>query len=47
MTVMKNKKVSTLSIDSVSFETAGEYICVARNRAGSTTFSAVLNVNGT
>lgn len=46
VTVMKNKKVSTLSIDSVSFENYGEYTCTAKNRAGSTTHSAVLNVNG-
>lgn len=46
LAIMKNKKVSTLSIDSVSFESAGEYTCVARNRAGYTSHSAVLNVNG-
>lgn len=46
VTVMKNKKVSTLSIDSVSFETAGQYTCLAKNRAGHSSFSAILNVNG-
>lgn len=47
VTVMKNKKASMLSIDSVSSESAGEYTCVAKNRAGSASHSAVLNVNGT
>lgn len=45
--IMKNKKVNSLTIDSVSSEDAGEYTCVATNRAGSATHSAVLNVNGT
>lgn len=47
VTIMRNKKVSTLSVDSVSFESAGEYTCVATNPAGSSSHSAVLNVNGT
>lgn len=46
ITIMKNQKVSTLSIDSVSFESAGEYTCLARNRAGSISHAARLNVNG-
>lgn len=46
VTVLKNNKASMLSIDSISFESAGEYTCVARNRAGATKVSAVLNVNG-
>lgn len=46
VTIMKNKKVSTLSIDSVSFENAGQYTCVATNRAGSVSHTATLNVNG-
>lgn len=41
------KRVSQLSIDSVSTEHAGEYTCVARNSAGTIHFSAVLNVNCT
>lgn len=41
------KRVSQLNIDSVSAEHAGQYSCLAKNRAGSTTFSATLNVNGT
>lgn len=41
-----NKKISTLSIDSVLAEHAGEYTCLAKNPAGSTSSSAFLNVNG-
>lgn len=44
--IMKNKKASMLSIDSVSSESAGEYTCVAKNRAGFSSHSAVLDVNG-
>lgn len=40
------KRVSQLSIDSVSAEHAGEYTCLAKNKAGITSFSALLNVNG-
>lgn len=47
ISIMKSRKVNTLSIESVSFESAGEYSCVAKNRAGSTSHSAILNVNGT
>lgn len=46
VTILRGKKLSALSLDSVSFESAGEYTCVAKNRAGVTSFSAVLNVNG-
>lgn len=42
-----NKRISQLSIDSVEAEHAGEYICLAKNRAGLATYSAVLHVNGT
>lgn len=42
-----NKKISTLSIDSVQEEHAGSYTCIARNRAGITTVSAWLHVNST
>lgn len=44
--IMKNKKVNSLTIDAVSFEDAGVYTCLAMNRAGSTSHSAILNVNG-
>lgn len=40
------KRISQLIIDSVSAEHAGQYTCSAKNKAGSTTFSATLNVNG-
>ncbi|VEN53577.1 unnamed protein product [Callosobruchus maculatus] len=39
------KKISTLSIDSVSAKHSGEYTCVAENKAGSSRYSAILNVN--
>lgn len=42
-----NKKVSTLSVDSVEASHAGIYTCSAKNAAGSAMHSTVLNVNGT
>ncbi|XP_066145690.1 cell adhesion molecule Dscam1 isoform X36 [Euwallacea fornicatus] len=39
------KKGSSLTIDSVSADHAGEYSCIALNRAGFDRHSAVLNVN--
>lgn len=47
ISLLKRKKVSTLDIESVAQEHAGEYTCVAKNSAGSSFYSAVLNVNGT
>lgn len=41
------KKISTLSIDSVKAEHAGSYTCIAENRAGRTSYSSELFVNGT
>lgn len=41
-----SKRVSSLTIESVEAEHAGEYICYASNMAGTSSFSAVLNVNG-
>lgn len=46
ISVLKGRKVSTLNIDSVSSKHAGVYTCVASNRAGSASYSTVLNVNG-
>lgn len=40
------KKVSTVTIDSVQGHHAGEYSCVAENKAGIATFSVHLQVNG-
>lgn len=42
-----NKKISTLSIESIEAKHAGLYICVAKNLAGTASHSAYLNVNGT
>lgn len=45
--VLKTKpRVSQLSIDSVQGYHSGEYKCIASNKAGNVSFSAVLNVNG-
>lgn len=41
-----NKRIVQLSIDSVQAEHAGEFACVAKNPAGTATYSAVLHVNG-
>lgn len=41
-----NKRISTLSIDSVRAENTGEYTCTARNLAGGASYAASLNVNG-
>lgn len=43
---MVNKKLSTLSIDSVSAEHTGVYMCRAENVAGTASYSAELRVNG-
>ena len=41
------KMISLLSIDSVAAHHAGEYTCVASNKAGNSKRSALLVVNGT
>lgn len=46
-TLRTNKRISQLSIDSVQAEHAGEFTCVAKNRAGMATYSTILHVNGT
>lgn len=45
-TVTKSKRVSLITIDSVTAKHAGEYTCTASNRAGATSHSAHLAVNG-
>ena len=45
--VLVNKRLSTISIESVSAEHVGNYTCWAENLAGNDSFTAVLNVNGT
>lgn len=42
-----NRHMSALSIESVTARHAGEYTCVATNRAGNATHSTTLAVNGT
>lgn len=42
-----NKRLSTLSIESVQADNAGEYKCIARNLAGYAEHAAYLYVNGT
>lgn len=41
-----NKKVSTLTIDSVDESHSGDYQCVVQNSAGTAQFSASLHVKG-
>uniref|UniRef100_A0A8D8X8C8 Down syndrome cell adhesion molecule-like protein Dscam2 n=1 Tax=Cacopsylla melanoneura TaxID=428564 RepID=A0A8D8X8C8_9HEMI len=46
LTIAKNSaRVSALTIDAVTHEHAGNYTCFAVNRAGTSTFNAILNVN--
>ena len=47
--IMSNsgKRLKMLTIESVNAKHAGEYTCVASNDAGSTSRSAILDVNGT
>lgn len=45
-TASVGKRTVLLSIDSVSYEHAGNYSCIAQNAAGATAVSAELQVNG-
>lgn len=40
------KRLTTLSIEDVQANHVGEYTCVAKNIAGSSSYSAYLHVNG-
>lgn len=40
------KKISALTVDSISREHAGNYTCVTKNNAGTSSFTAALNVKG-
>ncbi|KAI5745650.1 hypothetical protein M8J76_013118 [Diaphorina citri] len=47
LTIAKTSaRVSALTIDSVTHQHAGNYTCFAANRAGTSTYNAILNVNG-
>lgn len=46
ISILRDRKMITLSIDSVSSETAGNYTCLAKNSAGVATHTTTLNVNG-
>lgn len=41
-----NKRISTLSIESVNAEHAGVYTCRAKNKAGAAEYETTLNVKG-
>lgn len=41
-----NKRITTLSIESVTAENGGNYTCIAENPAGASSYTATLNVNG-
>ena len=47
ISIMNNKRASQLTIESVEHHLAGEYRCIAENRAGTAEFATYLNVNGT
>lgn len=47
ITISSGKRHSMLAIDSVAARHTGEYTCTASNRAGATSHTAVLAVNGT
>lgn len=44
--ITKNKRLSVLSIDAVVARHAGEYTCTASNKAGASSHTAALAVNG-
>lgn len=45
-TITKSKRLSVLAIDAVAARHAGEYTCTASNRAGASSHTAMLAVNG-
>ncbi|KAL1463709.1 hypothetical protein WDU94_015435 [Cyamophila willieti] len=44
--ISQTNRVSTLTIDAVTYEHSGNYTCVASNAAGVSSHSAILKVNG-
>lgn len=48
ITVLKvSPRLSSLSIDSISYEHRGQFKCVARNKGGHAEYATELKVNGT
>lgn len=47
ITITVGKRHSMLAIDSVAARHVGEYTCTASNKAGATSHTAMLAVNGT
>lgn len=45
-TITKSKRLSVLAIDAVAARHAGEYTCTASNKAGASSHTAILAVNG-
>lgn len=46
VSLSNTKRSSQINIESVYFEHAGNYTCIANNSAGYDTYSTILNVNG-
>lgn len=43
---MNGRRTSSLNIDDVTHRHVGNYTCIGKNSAGISSFTAVLNVNG-
>lgn len=46
ISLINSKRNSQLNIENVYFDHAGEFTCTAKNKAGTSSYSAQLNVNG-
>lgn len=44
--ISQTNRVSTLTIDAVTYQHSGNYTCQASNSAGVSSYSAILKVNG-
>ena len=45
-TALLGSRASVLSIDSIGYRHSGVYTCIAKNKAGTTSYSSELKVNG-